>query len=141
MKYFLSLGANVDEREKTLSQAISLIREQIGDIPVISDFYYSPSWGYQSEHEYCNLCCLLLTDRLPNEVLILTQQIEKTLGRTAKTQQHNYQDRTIDIDIIRVFDNQGAEVFISTPQLTIPHPLYNERPFVLIPLKQIINQI
>jgi 2-amino-4-hydroxy-6-hydroxymethyldihydropteridine diphosphokinase len=71
----------------------------------------------------------------PNEVLLITQEIEKDLGRTEKTQNSGYQSRTIDIDII--FFNHEV---LDTPKLTIPHALFRERRFVLEPLNDLANQ-
>lgn len=82
------------------------------------------------------------TNMEAEEVLAYTQQIEKQLGRNYKSDHHSahpiYRDRTIDIDLILVFDEQ-RELIISTPTLTIPHPHYKERDFVTIPLSEILN--
>ena len=43
-----------------------------------------------------------------------------------------YQDRSIDIDILFFGDKR-----ILTPDLTVPHPLAAQRPFVMIPLREI----
>ena len=67
------------------------------------------------------------------EVLRRTQAIERALGRTKKSTD-GYSDRTIDIDIIRAFDENGQEIQVSEPTLQIPHPLWQERDFVTIPL-------
>lgn len=50
----------------------------------------------------------------------------------------NYTDRCIDIDLIRVFDDQGQELFVATPELTLPHKLWQERDFVKVPLAEIM---
>ena len=71
------------------------------------------------------------------EFLLTTQAIERALGRTHKTIDANYSDRVIDIDIIQAFDDDGNEVVCSTPALTLPHPLWQQRDFVRIPLSEI----
>ena len=73
----------------------------------------------------------------PLAVLAATQSIERTLGRTKKSVNGVYSDRTIDIDLIQVFDDAGNEITCSTPTLTLPHPLWTKRPFVRIPLEEI----
>lgn len=82
------------------------------------------------------------TEMNPEDVLASTQQIEQQLGRTYKSDHHSahpiYKDRTIDIDLILVFDNQH-EITISSPTLTLPHLHYKERDFVTIPLSEILN--
>jgi len=91
--------------------------------------------GYPSDHEYLNICLKLETDLSPLEILKITQQIERDLGRTIK---NHYADRTIDIDLLQAFDSEGREILISTPELTLPHPRMQSRPFVLVPLAQVL---
>jgi 2-amino-4-hydroxy-6-hydroxymethyldihydropteridine diphosphokinase len=92
-----------------------------------------------------NSVILCETTLTPREVLKATQKIERELGRkkkskaegqkpTANGQQPraNYKDRPIDIDILLYDDWQVDE-----PDLKIPHPLMQERDFVMIPLKEI----
>lgn len=142
MTYYLSLGANIGNREQTIHQALQMIEQQIGLILRCSSFYYSTPCGFTSEHDFCNICCALETNMEAEEVLECTQVIEKQLGRTYKSNHHLshpiYQDRTIDIDLILAFDEQG-EIKINTPNLTIPHPHWKERDFVTIPLSEILN--
>ena len=142
MTYYLSLGANIGEREQTLRKALEQIEQHIGPVRSCSSFYYSAPWGFRSEHGFCNLCCAVESDKSPVEVLDITQAIEKALGRTKKTERANltapvYSDRTIDIDIIRVFE-RDKELSVTTERLTIPHPLWQEREFVKIPLAEIM---
>ena len=139
MRYYLSLGSNIGEREQTLREAIRRIEQQIGTITRCSSFYYSAPWGFESENEFCNLCCALETALSPFEVLRLTQAIEQQLGRTRKSMNGRYADRTIDIDIIRAFDEE-KEITVTTPELTLPHPLWQQREFVCIPLSEITNE-
>ena len=154
MLYYLSLGSNLGDREQTLRNALKSIEQQIGHILSCSSFYYSEPWGFESEHEFCNLCCCVETALSPMDVLRLTQTIERALGRKEKTPitcnpspistnhlplaAHRYSDRPIDIDLIRVFDGQN-EVSIDTPELTIPHRFWQERDFVKVPLAEIMQ--
>ena len=138
MIYYLSLGSNLGEREQSINQALIAIEQRIGKVLRCSSFYYSDPWGFQSEHPFCNLCCAVETSLSPVEVLSLTQEIERTLGRTVKSHEGTYADRTIDIDLIRVFDDQDKEVFMDTPELTLPHQLWTQRDFVKVPLAEIM---
>ncbi len=73
--------------------------------------------------------------QLPPETFIDTcLEIEKDLGRVRRDK---WEDRIIDIDIILVKDEEGAHILRSTPSLSIPHPLYKERSFVLIPAAEV----
>ena len=138
MRYYLSLGANVGNREQTLRQAMEAIEQRIGQIKRCSSFYYSEPWGFQSEHMFCNICCVLETDTAPIDVLHATQSIERELGRTHKSTDGHYRDRTIDIDIIMAYEDK-QEITLNTPELTLPHPLWQQRDFVCEPLKEIID--
>ena len=150
MFYYFSLGANLGEREQTLRLALQRIEQQIGHVQRCSSLHYSAPWGFESEHGFCNLCCCLETDLQPLEVLRATQAIERELGRTTKSVDGVYSDRTIDIDLIRVFEDNGNEIRCQIPDndsqktgvslLTLPHPLWQERDFVKVPLAQIMPQ-
>ena len=150
MLYYLSLGSNLGERENTIRQAIQMIEQQIGHVLRCSSFYYSAPWGFESEHDFCNLCCALESEKTPLDVLTLTQDIERALGRNLKSQISNlkspiYSDRPIDIDIIRVFDDFGEEIKCKIVNdqmvniLSLPHPLWQEREFVKVPLGEIMQ--
>jgi len=147
MTYYLSLGANLGEREQTLREAIQLIEQQVGPVRRCSSFFYSEPWGFESEHSFCNLCCAVESPLSPLDVLHATQSIERALGRTKKSTvtpspiTNNslpiYSDRNIDIDIIRAFDG-AQELFVDLPELHIPHRLWTQRDFVKVPLAEIM---
>lgn len=150
MIYYISLGANLGEREQTIRQAISLLNSEVGRVLAQSSFHYSPAWGFESQHEFCN-CCLKLTSTLsPSRVLYITQDIEKALGRSENSHRVNengkvtYADREIDIDLLMAFDMPADSkdfpmfpVSVHTKTLTLPHPKMDERDFVKIPLSEI----
>ena len=139
MLYYLSLGSNLGDRESTLRSALQLIEQRIGSVLRCSSFYYSKPWGFTSQNDFCNLCCALETDLPPLKVLHLTQTIERALGRNHKSQEGHYSDRSIDIDLIRVFDNDKKELFMDSPELTLPHRFWQERDFVKVPLAEIMH--
>lgn len=137
MLVYLSLGANLGEREQTIDRALTLLHEIVGPLQRRSDYYYSEPVGFESEHEFCNICASFDTTLSPIQLLEATRQVEKMLGRTIKSETKAdgtivHYDRPIDIDIILY---EGVE--IETEQLTLPHPRYQERDFVLVPLRQI----
>lgn len=131
---YLSIGSNIGDRLQNVDAACRLIETQVGHILRRSNDFYSQAWGYQSEHEYLNICLAVDTTLTPEQLLDITQQIERKLGRTVKGV---YQDRTIDIDIILYYNEFGESVTFHTETLTLPHPRMQEREFVMIPLKEI----
>ena len=133
MHYYLSLGANLGPKERTIERALQMIEQQAGKVLRCSSFYYSEPWGFDSPNTFCNLCCAVETTISPLEVLHTTQAIERALGRTHKSTAYatqasstpRYADRTIDIDLIRAFDEHGQEVMcqIEDPDTPASKPL------------------
>ena len=133
-KVYLSLGSNLGNKEQNLTSAISEIGRRIGDITAQSAFLETEPWGFDSDHSFLNAAVCVETELSPHDLLHATQQIERDLGRMQKSEQGLYHDRIIDIDIL-LYD----DLYIQTPELTIPHPLMQQRDFVLIPLKEIMK--
>ncbi|MCR4665655.1 MAG: 2-amino-4-hydroxy-6-hydroxymethyldihydropteridine diphosphokinase [Paludibacteraceae bacterium] len=136
MRYYLSLGSNTGDREKHIDDACRLIEERCGRIESRSSNYYSEPWGYESANKYLNICIRTESDLQPMEMLEATQQIERELGRVVKGV---YADRTIDIDLILVYKDDGEIVRCKSERLTLPHPLMEKREFVTIPLREIMT--
>jgi len=129
---YLGLGTNLGDKEQNLHQAIDKIQERVGKILSLSAFYNSAPWGYISDNMFVNAVVCISTTFSPQEVLNITQEIEKELGRKEKSIDASYSDRVIDIDIL-LYDS----VILSTDNLTIPHPLMIKRLFVMDPLAEI----
>lgn len=144
---YLGLGSNLGNREENILCAIALINRRVGKVSRQSSFIETEPWGFESEHRFLNAVILCGTTLSPREVLKATQKIERELGRKKKQSEYSdysdysdysekphrvYKDRPIDIDILLYDDWQVDE-----PDLKIPHPLMQERDFVMIPLKEI----
>lgn len=132
VEVFLSLGSNLGDRSKNLESAISLIGSRAGDVTAVSSFIETKPVGFKSENRFVNCAVRIVTALDPFELLRITQQIERELGRTTKSVGGVYSDRTIDIDIL-LYGN----AVIDTPELKIPHPQMRKRDFVMRPLKEI----
>lgn len=144
MTYYLGIGSNLGDREGRLLRACQLIEERVGVVSARSSFFYSAPVGFSSPHDFVNLCIAVQSSHTPMQVLLLTQQIEREMGRTLKSSLDSegrpvYHDRVIDIDLLHVFDADGHEYTCSTEQLTLPHPHIGEREFVRIPLSEILH--
>ncbi len=142
MTYYLGIGSNLGNREQTIREALRLLDEAIGKRVSVAPMIYTAPQGFASEHEFCNTVARYESALQPMEVLARTQAIEQQLGRTEHSTilpdgSKLYADREIDIDLIQVFDDEGKEITINTPTLTLPHPRMNEREFVLLPLKAV----
>lgn len=122
------------DRRATLTRAITEIGRLIGAVERQSAFLETEPWGFDSPNRFLNACVRCRTTLTPRELLLVTQQIERSLGRTQKSTSQQYHDRPIDIDILIYDDWQ-----IDEPDLHIPHPLMTERDFVMIPLREIMD--
>lgn len=115
--------------------AAALLAERVGDVLALSGFYETEPWGFQSENTFLNAALQLETSLSPLELLKATQQIEVEMGRTQKSN-GTYHDRIIDIDIL-LYD----DLILQTPELTLPHPLMQDRRFVMEPLLEVAPNV
>jgi len=123
----LSLGTNQGNRLRNIQNCIQLIHQEIGTVIKISKLYETPSWGFDSDAFY-NCALVIHTFSSAHKILDQILNIEKQLGRVRGTTSE-YQSRIIDIDLI-TFD----EEIIDTEELQVPHPLMQNRSFVLLPM-------
>jgi len=130
-KVYLALGTNLGDKPVNLLRAIGYIADEIGVFSAISSVYETKPQGYESENDFLNMVVCVDTLLTPEKILIITQSIEKKMGRTKKTED-SYQDRIIDIDIIAYDD-----LILQTENFQLPHPLFHQRRFVLEPFNEI----
>lgn len=128
---YLGLGTNIGNRRGNLVKAAALLAERVGDILALSGFMETEPWGFESENLFLNAAIKMETPLTPDELLSATQAIEREMGREKKSD-GSYHDRVIDIDIL-LYDNRVIE----QPGLIVPHPLMQERLFVMAPLAEI----
>lgn len=128
---FLLLGGNLGNPTETLQQATLAIEQQIGAVVAKSSLYESEPWGFTHANNFVNQVLHISSTLSPEQILELTQSIEKELGRTAKTTS-GYEGRLIDIDIL-MYD----KLIINFPWLHVPHLRMHERRFTLLPLIEI----
>ena len=129
---YLGLGTNLGDKVQNLKDAISRISDAVGRILRQSSFIETEPWGFESSNRFLNAVVCCETEKPPREVLLLTQQIERDMGRKQKSVSVGYVDRPIDIDIL-LYD----DLTVDEPDLKIPHPLMHQRDFVMIPLEEI----
>ena len=133
-RVFLGLGSNLGNRQANIERAIELISERVGEVIRRSSLIETEPWGFESENIFLNGVILCETTLTPRQVLRKTQKIERDMGRKKKTVNCQlYSDRPIDIDIL-LYD----DLTVDEPDLKIPHPLMQERDFVMIPLQELL---
>ena len=126
----LSLGTNQGNRLENIENCIALIHQGIGTVIKVSKLYESPSWGFDSDAFY-NCALLIHTTSSASKVLTQVLKVEKKLGRIRGTNKE-YQSRIIDVDLIAF-----NEEIIESEKLNIPHPLMQNRNFVLLPFQDL----
>lgn len=125
----LMIGGNLGDRKKLIDDTRALL-SATGTLKKASSIYETVAWGKLSDKEYLNQALWLETKLSPADLLHAAQTIEKKLGRF---RDEKWGDRTMDIDIL-YYDN----LVCKTEELTLPHPLIQERNFVLVPLVEIL---
>jgi len=134
---YLGLGSNLGDKENHIRKAITLIGERVGLVVRQSSLVSTEPWGFESANSFVNAVVCCETSLTPRQVLQATQQIERDLGKgkrhaTIRNKTARYHDRPIDIDIL-LYD----DLTIDEPDLKIPHPLMQQRDFVMNPLNEI----
>ncbi|HRG19280.1 MAG: 2-amino-4-hydroxy-6-hydroxymethyldihydropteridine diphosphokinase [Bacteroidia bacterium] len=126
----LAIGSNQGNRLEVMQSAIECIHNEVGTIVKVSRLYETPAWGFESEPFYN--CALVMHSPLSADVILgKVLSLEKKLGRV-RSEKEGYQSRIIDIDVIAF-----NEDIIATESLKIPHPLMQERMFVLLPMRDL----
>ena len=130
---YLGLGTNLGDKQKNLNDAIRMLGNQVGEVEKVSSVIETEPEGFKSDNMFLNAVVKVRTALSPFEILDITQDVEKSLGRKEKSSNGIYHDRVIDIDIL-LYD----DINISTPRLVIPHPRMVQREFVMTPLAEIL---
>ena len=129
---YLGLGANLGDRLANLQIAVrSLARA--GTIRKVSSLYETAPVGPEQPMFY-NAVCEIETELGPRELLAITQEIQREMGRPDDDER--WGPRLIDIDILLF----GREV-VEEDGLVIPHPEMLKRAFVLVPLSEIAPEV
>jgi 2-amino-4-hydroxy-6-hydroxymethyldihydropteridine diphosphokinase len=126
----LALGSNLGDRLAHLRAAVSALH----DVTLaVSGVYETPPWGDPDQPAYLNAAVLVADpDADPAGWLARAQELERAAGRT-RDPQRQFGPRTLDVDVIAVWSDEGEPVSRTDPELTLPHPRAHLRAFVLRP--------
>ena len=127
----LGLGSNIGDKAGHVRRAASLLRDR-GIVPdlVLSSLYRTAPWGGVDQDWFVNACAVGHTALAPKTLLAAVKALETAIGRTATVR---WGPRVIDIDILYLGD-----LALDTPDLVLPHREVMRRPFVLIPLAELV---
>jgi 2-amino-4-hydroxy-6-hydroxymethyldihydropteridine diphosphokinase len=128
----LALGGNIGDVRDTLDAAIrALCDGHAVRLIARSSDYRTPPWGVVEQPPFVNLCIAVETSLPPPALLARAQAVERAFGRE-RAHERRFGPRPLDIDIIAYDD-----LTVQTPELTLPHPRWSDRAFVLVPLAEI----
>ncbi len=125
---YISIGSNLGDRRRNLKKAVELLGA-VGDVTKISALYCTEPVGFKEQAEFMNAVIEMRTRCLPFELLYSCQKIENQMGRRRDIR---WGPRNIDIDLLFYGD-----MVINSEQLILPHPLLQDRRFVLVPLSEV----
>jgi 2-amino-4-hydroxy-6-hydroxymethyldihydropteridine diphosphokinase len=127
---YIGIGSNLGDKLQHCEKAISeILKIDHHKLIAKSSLFKTLPIGYTSQDWFINGVIKIETDLEAPELLQTLKTIESQLGRT---EIFRWGPRTIDLDIL-FFDD--AEIY--TEELQIPHPLIQDRQFVLVPLAEI----
>ncbi len=125
----VALGSNLGDRLGHLSFAVGRLEEEGFALDVLSSVFETPAVGYRNQPDFLNMVTVGRTGLDPVELLTVLQAIEEDAGRKRAFANA---PRTLDLDLVffkgRIVREAG---------LTVPHPRWKERSFVVRPLQSL----
>ena len=134
---YLLLGTNLGDRETNVKRALEALDKAFSGRRLRkTGIMETEACGFEGP-AFLNAVVVYSSARKPETILKICKRIERSMGRK-DTPEYNaagervYHDRIIDIDIL-LYD----DLTVDEPDLKIPHPLMEQRDFVMIPLREI----
>ena len=128
-KAYVAIGSNLGDRIANVQDALYRMKCIPGIARIVSTgyLYESDPMYVEDQPAFMNTCCEIETSLSPQDLVVALQAIEQAMGRERVTKNG---PRCIDLDVVFY----GPECVINEPGLSIPHPRFSEREFVLAPL-------
>lgn len=133
----INIGTNLGDRAEIISRAVGLLGERVGRVCAVSTPVESAPWGYESPNLYLNVGVNVATEFDAGSIVGRLQEIERAIDPSGSHRDASggYADRLVDLDLICLDDE-----VVDTPEAIVPHPRMHLRPFVLVPLAEILPQ-
>ena len=132
MRAFIGLGANLGEREATLTRALERVAGTDGiEVVAVSSFRETDPVGNVDQPRFVNAAAEIETSLGARELLDRLLEVERSLGRD-RSREERWGPRTVDLDLLLYGDETVGEA-----GLEIPHPRLAERSFVVEPLLEL----
>ncbi len=127
--HYISLGSNMGDRAAYLQAGVDGLRTKGIGIDAISAVYETEPWGKTDQAAFLNAVIRVNTDLSPRDLLTLMLATETAAERV---RDERWGPRTLDLDLI-----YSDGVACDSSYLTLPHPYFWERAFVLVPLRDV----
>jgi 2-amino-4-hydroxy-6-hydroxymethyldihydropteridine diphosphokinase len=125
----LALGSNLGDRLAHLRGAVA----GLGDAVVtVSGLYETAPWGDPDQPTYLNAVLVAVADLPPRGWWRVATALEAAAGRV-RDPARRFGPRSLDVDVIGVWTDDGEPIISDDPELTLPHPRAHLRAFVLRP--------
>lgn len=125
----VALGANLGDATAAVAYAASALAAlPETQLVRVSSLYRTVPYEAQGP-DFINAVALIETQLAPLALLDALQALELKSGRERP---YRNAPRTLDLDLIF-----HGDTVLNTPRLTLPHPRWSERAFVLVPLAEV----
>lgn len=129
--YIMAFGSNMGDSISTLEKALDRLgKDRRLSLEKVSSFYRTKAWGKTDQPDFINGAALISWEGTAEELMTLLLAVEKEFGRKRDV---HWGPRTLDLDLI-----YSEGITRNTDFLHLPHPWFWERPFVLVPLEEMI---
>lgn len=126
MIFYLSLGSNIGDRQRSLDLALSSLDGIIG----VSSIYSTTAVGMEpGSDDFLNMVVCVETEHDP---LALLSEVNRIEEKASRLRPFPMAPRTLDIDLIF-----SPGLTIETQRLNLPHKRAKDRLFVLLPLAEL----
>lgn len=133
-RVLISIGSNQNNPKSQIYSAYNELEKIFEDV-TLSDLYLTEPVGTDSQTPFINAAIVLDTNLKAYDLLHYLLEMEQKAGRVRNVEVQNG-PRNLDLDIILF----GDEVW-SESNITIPHPRYSKRRFVLEPAAKIAGEM
>ena len=129
----IALGSNLGDRRAHLTWAVEQLAQHLSNLRISPVLETDPVDVPDPQPPYLNAVVVGETDEPAETLLQRLLALERARGRNRPSFRA---PRTLDLDLVLYGDT-----ILDTPELTLPHPRFRERPFVLGPLAQIAPEL
>jgi 2-amino-4-hydroxy-6-hydroxymethyldihydropteridine diphosphokinase len=136
MVCYIGVGSNLGDRLENIKKAVASLKKIKGIVVKRCSGLYEtePKGGPEGQNDYFNLALEVESQLSLRGLLKELKTIEKSLGRNAN--ETRWGAREIDLDILLY----GGQI-VREADLEVPHPLLQDRFFVLKPLNDLAPRL